>query len=435
MKWYAGATLLLVLGLIFGLGALAYAMYVLLAVLVVSRWLSREWIEGLAVHRRCNLSEANVGDRLAMTIEVSNRGRWPVPWVLLEDVLPTDALRQRPPRIRVSGSTLRLATLRPGASAWLNYQVCFQARGYYQFGPLVLETGDLFGLHRRYRVADRPHFVLVFPQVVPIFQYDIASRRPIGEIRMMHRLFEDPTRISGVRDYQPGEPLSRVHWRATARTRTLQSKTFDPSSIAGATILLDFHRRSYPTRHEPNGSELAITCAASLAHAVSLTGQQIGLITNAQDAALRVQRRGWTGRFRSRRAAVQASQMPRQNGPVQPLMVPTRRGPEQMTRILETLARAELSEQLDLSQLLHQCAPRLPRNATVIAVVARIDERGAASLAELKRRGYALMVLYIEFERHEALDTAGRLAAAGIEARQITDEESLAEMGSQPVLW
>ena len=38
-------------------------------------------------------------------------------------------------------------------------------RGYYQIGPLVLETGDLFGLHRRYRVATEPHFLLVFPQV------------------------------------------------------------------------------------------------------------------------------------------------------------------------------------------------------------------------------------------------------------------------------
>ena len=48
--------------------------------------------------------------------------------------------------------------------------------------------------------------------------YEIASRRPIGEIRISHRLFEDPTRIAGVRAYQSGDPLNRIHWRATART-------------------------------------------------------------------------------------------------------------------------------------------------------------------------------------------------------------------------
>ena len=41
--------------------------------------------------------------------------------------------------------------------------------------------------------------MLVYPKVVPLSGYDIASRRPIGEIRMTHRLFEDPTRIAGVR--------------------------------------------------------------------------------------------------------------------------------------------------------------------------------------------------------------------------------------------
>jgi len=29
--------------------------------------------------------------------------------------------------------------------------------------------------------------------------YNLASRRPIGEIRVAHRLFEDPTRLAGVR--------------------------------------------------------------------------------------------------------------------------------------------------------------------------------------------------------------------------------------------
>ena len=43
MKWFAGAILLLLVALIFDLGLLAYAMYVLLGVMVVSRLLSRAW--------------------------------------------------------------------------------------------------------------------------------------------------------------------------------------------------------------------------------------------------------------------------------------------------------------------------------------------------------------------------------------------------------
>src|SRR5690606_14260702 len=140
-------------------------------------------------------------------------------------------------------------SLRAESTQTLTYQLDCNRRGYYQIGPIVLETGDLFGLHRRHRILAEPHYLLVYPRVVAIPNYDIASRRPIGEVRMTHRLYEDPTRIAGVRKYQAGDPLNRVHWRATARTSTLHSKVYEPSSVAGATLLLDFHRATHPKKH------------------------------------------------------------------------------------------------------------------------------------------------------------------------------------------
>ena len=97
--------------------------------------------------------------------------------------------------------------------------------------------------------------------------------------------------------------MNRVHWRATARTGVLHSKIYEPSTVAGATILLDFHRDSFAERHEPSRSELAITAAASLSNAVFQMGQQVGLVTNARDAADRIRQEGWDGDIRSRSAA------------------------------------------------------------------------------------------------------------------------------------
>ena len=128
------------------------------------------------------------------------------------------------------------------------YQLKCNRRGYHQIGPLVVETGDLFGLHRRYRVLTSPHFLLVYPDVVPLEGYELASRRPIGEIRISHRLYEDPTRIAGVRRYEAGDPLNRIHWRATARTGHAHCKLYEPSCIVGATLLLDFHQAALTTR-------------------------------------------------------------------------------------------------------------------------------------------------------------------------------------------
>ena len=143
----------------------------------------------------------------------------------------------------------------------LAYTVECMRRGYFQIGPLVMENGDLFGLHRRFRVDAEPVYLLVYPRIVPLEGYDLTSRRPIGDVLMMHRLFEDPTRISGVRLYEMGDPLNRVHWRATARTGVLHSKVHEPSTLSGATVLLDFHQSGYHDQGEPFRSELAVTIA------------------------------------------------------------------------------------------------------------------------------------------------------------------------------
>src|SRR5687767_5973040 len=74
MIWLAGAALLLLIALVFNLPLLAYAMYVLLAVLLVSRFLTRRWAESLAATRECNQLSAEIGDTVAVMISVKNEG-------------------------------------------------------------------------------------------------------------------------------------------------------------------------------------------------------------------------------------------------------------------------------------------------------------------------------------------------------------------------
>lgn len=434
MRWYLGALFVLIVALVFQLGLLAYAMYVLLGVMVVSRFVARHWIDNLSATRECNCDSAEIADKAAVVVTVRNSGRLPVAWTLVEDSLPRQALVQRPPRVKVHNRRLMIGMLRRGGQKTMLYQVEFLMRGYYQLGPVVLETGDLFGLHRRYRVATEPHFVLVYPRLVPLAGYDLASRRPVGEIRLTHRLYEDPTRIAGVRPYQEGDPLNRINWRATARTGLLHSKIYEPSTIAGATILLGFHRDEYPPANEPSRSELAVTTAASIANEVYLMGQQVGLVTNGRDAVDRIRQEGWAHDYRSRGAAQQSVNMVDRSERLQPVIVPTRRGPEQLWRILETLARVELTDGLSFDQLVIEAVSRLPRDATVIAVLPKVTLETALALGSLRRRGYAVVGVLISLEEFEFEEYAGRLLAEGIEARQVTDEASLSALCGQHLL-
>ncbi len=431
LNWLVAAVLILILALIFDFGLLAYAMYALLAVLLASRWLTQQWSDSLAAQRECNRLTAEVGDTVAVVVRVENLGRIPIAWLLLEDLLPRSALIHEPPNLRVLGRRVQLTMLRGGGQRWLRYQLQCHRRGYYQLGPLVVETGDLFGFHRRYRVLSEPHFLLVMPKVVSLENFDIASRRPIGEVRMSYRLYEDPTRIAGVRRYLPGDPLNRVHWKATARTGVLHSKVYEPSTVAGITLLLDFHRDSHDPQHEPVRSELGVTAAASLVNAVYELGQQIGLVTNGRDAADRIRAEGWDYDLRTRDAARRAASMSEASDRLQPVMVETRRGPEQLTRIFETLARLELTDGLHLPELLIETTGRMPRDATVVAILPSVNDRHVIALQNLQRQGFAVTAILSIYEEFEFAAAAGPLLAGGIETRQLKDEPSIADLCRQ----
>src|SRR3954469_10903575 len=119
MKWFLAVLLTLLAALLLESGLLAYAMYVLLGLLLLSRWLARTWIGNLSASRGFRLAgrddeppagadapsanrpvglTAEIGDRVAVRLTVRNDGRLPVPWVLLEDLLPRHALDRRFPR-------------------------------------------------------------------------------------------------------------------------------------------------------------------------------------------------------------------------------------------------------------------------------------------------------------------------------------------------
>jgi len=307
MKWIFAAILLLFVALALNLTLLVYAMYAIIAILIISKWITSRWTESIEAQRVCEIQMAKIGDNVPVMIKLKHVGKFPIAWVLVEDMIEQRALVRNPPPLGLDGKRLEVMKLNPGETRQLLYQLQCNRRGYYQVGPLVLETGDMFGLNRKFRVLTEPVFLLVFPKIVPIQSFDIASRRPIGEVVMTHRLFEDPTRIAGVRKYQDGDPLARVHWRATARTGKLQSKIYEPSTLAGGTIVVDFHEESFAPKHEPVRSELAVTCAASVANALQEIGQQVGLVSNGRDAADRVREEGWTGDRRTREEAKQSA--------------------------------------------------------------------------------------------------------------------------------
>ncbi|MCS7236874.1 MAG: DUF58 domain-containing protein [Thermoguttaceae bacterium] len=431
MRWIFWVILALVVVLVLGLGLLVYAFVALFGLLFANWLLVRYALRNVAVERRSSRDRAEIGETVEVTLSLTNTGRYPVVWCIVEDLLSRHALLPPPARLEVRGRRVQLLGLKPGMRTSICYGLECRGRGFFQIGPAILETGDLFGLFRRWRVVTRPEYLTVYPELLPIEGFDIASRRPIGEIRMTHRLYQDPTRLAGIRDYHPGDSLRQIHWRATARTGRLQSKLYEPSSVAGATLVLDFHRESYP---DSARAELGIVCAASLAAAICAQQQQVGLVTNGRDAAERIRTEGWEVEYRSREEAREAAQMRPRSDRLAPVIVPTVRSDTQLNRILEVLARLELSDGLSVAQTVIEAMPHLPRDATVVVIVPTAYEATVATLAALRQGGLAITVIINTYEPHDYAVMAGKFLEYGIEARHLRDKAGITQLCQPYVL-
>jgi hypothetical protein len=162
--------------------------------------------------------------------------------------------------------------------------------------------------------------------------------------------------------------------------------------------------------------------------------QQVGLVTNGRDAADRIRQEGWDYDIRSRQAARRVAEMAEASDRLEPVMVETRRGVEQRIRILQTLARVEPTDGLTFAQLVGETTSRLPRDASLLAVLPSITDETAIALGDLRRQGFAVTVLLNLYEVDDFETTAGRLLAEGIEARHLKDRESIVTICRDQVL-
>lgn len=367
---------------------LAYSLYAFLLLLALAYWSSTAWVSGLEVERSISETTLQQGEATTVDVTVTNRRGWPIPWIFVEDLHPAHCARE--------GTNTQLAILMPGRSLQFRYRLTCPRRGYHRIGPTVLESGDLFGLQKRFRTGRSQDYISVLPTVAYIETFTIGARRPQGPVRISNRIYEDPTRISGLREYAPGDPLNKINWKASARTGELYVKQNEPSNVLGATLILDLHDDAYVPEGKEERVELAITTTASIAYLLQNSGEQLGMTTNALDAAeiarYEVEMRSALSKDDIARLVVGEGDSDRLN----PLTVPTQRTPIQAQRIIENLARVVPGQGLMVEDLILSEYRRLPRDAAMLPVVPQVSPKLAEILAEMQIAGFAVSVFIIK---------------------------------------
>lgn len=377
--------------------------------------LSHVWVQSVGrnvqVERRL-MDHAFSGDRVQVCLGLKNGGRLPAPWLDVHESLPVQLAT--PPFFR------HASALGGRGQQDLAYELHCRERGYYEIGPLTVRTGDLMGFARTrtIRLAAQP--LIVYPKVLPLHDLGLPTYSPQVALPARSPLFQDPSRVMGVRDYQRGDSPRRVHWTATAKASAcaemmrLMVKQVQPAISRETMICLDLCRENYGRRSWAVATERAIVVAASLAnHVVVRERLPVGLVTEARDPRLQ-------------------EGVPRVAA-VQRFWLPPRAGQGQLMRVLEVLACAQVVSDAEwpreaasetasagagFAALLRETARDLPWGATLSVITGKESSELLDTLFYLKRAGYAVALILVQAGR----PSGGRL---GVPVYRVWEEDQV----------
>lgn len=362
-----------------------YVIYVSVGIYAWGRWLLPRTIKNLYSRRHYD-SHAFWGELVPVTIQLTNKGRLPIPWIQVQESVAV--------QLKTGEPLHQVVSLGRGETTEFNYKIIARRRGYYQLGPLRLTTGDLFGIHPELVAFLPADYLTIYPRLTPLTQLGLPSRLPFGTIASHQRLFEDPARPMGIRDFRSGDTIRQINWKASAHTRQLMVKTFQPAISLETAVLLNLHTGDYTFGNRKDLAEWAIEVAASLAAHLVNQRQGVGLITNGIDP-LASQQHGFdeaTGRLlRPSHELIQANPKA-----FIPAAIPPRNGRPHLIKILERLARIEAEETVSFAEWASTACLHLNWGVTILAITANGSESVCQSLHRLVRAGFNPILIAIE---------------------------------------
>jgi uncharacterized protein (DUF58 family) len=366
--------------------------YLLFGVQLLVTFWTRQSIRDLRIRRQFP-ERALLGDDVEVTIEVENQGWLPVPWLLILDRLPV-ALAV-PPFFR------ELISLRSRERRRFTYRVHCRTRGWYEIGPLTASLGDVLGLtFRRDEYASARHLT-VYPKILPLDELGFPSKSPFGNLRTRQPLYEDPSRVVGIRDYQIGDSLRLINWKASATAGGLQVRRLEPAMTLQTVIFLDVLLGDFDRSSAYSAAELGIVVAASLANHLVDLRQEVGLLTNGLDPA----------------AFLQAEDSGRMTG-----YLPGK-GRGHLTGILELLGRLRLAHEVEFWPLVQAEVRRLPWGATLAFVAPSESSVLLDTVVMLKRSGFSIVLVYVDYPDPVSFEVAERRASTmGVRAYRVWRE-------------
>lgn len=227
----------------------------ILILFFLSKIYSNNLKKNIRIKRTVDSFRINRKDIYEITIEVTNLSRLPIFYCSIHDT---------PSPLNVFGAGARFCiSLKPKRKVYLSYSVSGNIRGEFFIGPLVLETSDPLGLFSVKIIDDKRCKALIIPAKRDI-QQSLKQGNPQGSIIVNEKKYEDLSLYRSIRDYQAGDEIKRINWKASAKYNKLFTNEYQNSINAPVFIYLEMDLSLYPSQFKYNKLEEAIENTAAL---------------------------------------------------------------------------------------------------------------------------------------------------------------------------
>jgi len=326
----------------------------LVAMIVITQVLALLARGALTVDRTLDPTVPVAHEPLQIHLRVANRGLLPV--------MPSELTMSLAGAADIELSS-SLGAIGPRRTSRFSVPVPGLLRGIYTLPAPSVATEDPLGIARRTRSPGRETAMTVLPAHVILgscvfFGGKNRGQDPRTRATSAHSTYD----LRGVRPHQPGEPLSRIDWKSTAKTGILMLRETEEHTRSAVILLLDGTEAAVAGRRGDDTFELAVSALASVGIHALRTGLSLKLILHADH-------------------------------PGEVFADPGERG----ERVLLTgLAKAEPDARRPLSMTIETFASSVAGGISLVVATSNVDRALLTDLSSLRERGTPSYVVHVD---------------------------------------
>ncbi len=271
-----------------GLTWLAILYFVALLALVIVDYMISTKPEQISVAREVE-PKLSLGAPNLVTIRLTNSGPRLIRFQLRDEY---------PYRFAADADVIEGA-LPPFDASTVRYHVTPPQRGDYEWGDINLRYPSTLGTFTRQARYPAAHIARVYPNVLDLRKYDLLARKGLlTELGLRNaKVFGAGTEFERLRDYTPDDEFRRINWKATARRHKPIAVEYETERSQHVICAIDTGRLMRPPIGAIQKLDHAINAALLTSYVASLRGDQIGLLTFADEVGAYLAPRKGRGQF------------------------------------------------------------------------------------------------------------------------------------------